>query len=133
MNAPLPGKAGTSPVETVHASKDGTPHGELSPPTSIINQENAPTDILTGQNTGENSSIEVAPSQVRRDEHRKSQNKSEDKILVCGLHSCEINGILDGFHETVCLQKKLDYKLLALSKRYEGNKTCLQGGSFSRM
>lgn len=43
---------------------DGAFHSELGPPTSIISQENAPTDMPTGQSKGGNSTAEAPPSQV---------------------------------------------------------------------
>lgn len=45
-----------------HLPRDGTTYSWLHPPTSIIIQENAPTDIATGQSDRDNSSVGVFSS-----------------------------------------------------------------------
>lgn len=41
--------------------RGGTTHSELGPPTSIINDKHASTDLLSGQSDGDISSVKVPP------------------------------------------------------------------------
>ena len=49
-------------IAQANLPRDGTDHGDLGPPTSIINQENVLTDMPTGQNDGGSSSTEALTS-----------------------------------------------------------------------
>ena len=42
-----------------HLPRGGTPHSGMDPPISIINEENAPTDVSTCRSDGGSSSNEV--------------------------------------------------------------------------
>jgi hypothetical protein len=47
------------PAFLYNSGGGGTAHNKLGCPTSIVNQENAPADLLTGQSDETNSSIGI--------------------------------------------------------------------------
>lgn len=47
-----------------HLPRSGTTHSGVGPSTTIVNQENALTDLPTGQSDGDGSSLGVSFSQV---------------------------------------------------------------------
>lgn len=48
-------------TQSPHQPSNGCTHSSQGPPISLRNQENSPTDVISGQSNGENPLIEVLP------------------------------------------------------------------------